>query len=69
MKDMSEFHSAATTGTSQYKAFIAGVPSGLPLKSGHVFMCVVWIYGKKISKGHPCTDTEALYRPYGPQGE
>jgi hypothetical protein len=20
-------------------------------------------------KGHPCTGTEALYRPYGPQGE
>jgi len=24
---------------------------------------------KKKSKGHPCTGTEALYRPYGPQGE
>jgi hypothetical protein len=23
--------------------------------------------GKK-GKGHPCTGTEALYRPYGPQG-
>jgi len=20
-------------------------------------------------KGHPCTGTEALYRPYGPKGE
>jgi len=22
-----------------------------------------------IGKVHPCTGTEALYRPYGPQGE
>ena len=22
--------------------------------------------GKVKGKGHPCTDTEALYRPYGP---
>jgi len=25
--------------------------------------------GKKKGKGHPCTGTEALYRPYGPYGE
>ena len=24
------------------------------------------IVGKKVSKCHPCTGTEALYRPYGP---
>jgi len=24
---------------------------------------------KVKGKGHPCTDTEALYRPYGPKGE
>jgi hypothetical protein len=24
--------------------------------------------GKGKDKGHPCTDTEALYRPYGSQG-
>jgi len=24
------------------------------------------IKGKKKGKGHPCTGTEALYRPYGP---
>jgi len=24
---------------------------------------------KGKGKGHPCTGTEALYRPYGPQGE
>ena len=23
----------------------------------------------KVGKGHPCTGTEALYRPYGPLGE
>jgi len=28
---------------------------------------VVWIWEEKIKgKGHPCTGTEALYRPYGP---
>ena len=30
------------------------------------------IFGKKCKsngKDHPCTGTEALYRPYGPQGE
>jgi len=26
-----------------------------------------YIQGK--GKGYPCTGTEALYRPYGPQGE
>ena len=27
-------------------------------------------YSKKCKgKGHPCTGTEALYRPYGPWGE
>jgi len=25
--------------------------------------------GKGKGKVHPCTGTEALYRPYGPQGE
>ena len=24
---------------------------------------------RKKGKGHPCTGTEALYRPYGPKGE
>jgi len=24
---------------------------------------------KGKGKGHPCTGTEALYRPYSPQGE
>jgi len=24
---------------------------------------------KKKGKGHPCTGTEVLYRPYGPKGE
>ena len=24
------------------------------------------IISVKVSKGHPCTGTEALYRPYGP---
>jgi len=26
-------------------------------------------YSNCKGKGHPCTGTEALYRPYGPQGE
>jgi hypothetical protein len=26
-------------------------------------------YGGRNGKVHPCTDTEALYRPYGPQEE
>jgi hypothetical protein len=24
---------------------------------------------ERVGKVHPCTGTEALYRPYGPQGE
>ena len=48
MKDVSEFHSAATTGTSLYIAFIAGVPAGLPLKTGHVYKCSVWIASRHI---------------------
>jgi len=27
------------------------------------------IKGKGKGEGHPCTGTESLYRPYGPQGE
>ena len=26
-------------------------------------------WGKVKGKVHPCTGTEALYRPYGPEGE
>jgi len=31
----------------------------------------LWSEGKGKGKGkmHPCTGTEALYRPYGPYGE
>jgi len=31
-------------------------------------MLIYWVkaYVKKKGKVHPCTDTEALYRPYGP---
>ena len=31
-------------------------------EDGH---CTVCSNGKGKGKGHPCTDTEALYRPYG----
>ena len=27
------------------------------------------VYVKGKGKVHPCTGTEALYRPYGPKGE
>jgi hypothetical protein len=33
----------------------------------HFFFLVFLKYGEKIKgKAHPCTGTEALYRPYGP---
>jgi len=32
-----------------------------------VFVIFLLLYC--TSKGHPCTGTEALYRPYSPQGE
>ena len=31
--------------------------------------CRCFLDVKIKGKGHPCTGTEALYRPYGPQGE
>ena len=39
-----------------------------PFTSKFVFKMNLTI-GKGKGKGHPFTSTEALYRPYGPQGE
>jgi len=35
----------------------------------YIFQVVFLAYSKGKGKGHPCTDTETLYRPYGPEGE
>jgi len=40
------------------------------LTTGGVYIpTYVCLYGKGKGKVHLCTGTEALYRPYGPQGE
>jgi hypothetical protein len=39
------------------------------MKPSCVFISYLITYLLKKGKVHPCTGTEALYRPYGPQGE
>ena len=47
MKDVSEFHSVANPWMSQYVAFIADVPPGLTLKTGHVFISFMWVCSRQ----------------------
>jgi hypothetical protein len=37
------------------------------ITSWFYIIAMLIVDGKKKGKGHPCTGTEALYRPYGPQ--